>query len=369
MAIAASSGVATGAVPQPGRDATSVEILYNLQALRGVAALLVVMLHVDILLAQVGLPKFGGGGVDVFFVISGFVMVHATRTRSVSPLAFLAQRLARVAPLYWLATLAVFGLALAAPRLFQSTAAHPDELIKSLLFIPFRKSSGEVEPTLFLGWTLTYEILFYLLFACGLAFRSYARGVAWTIGAIVTLVAAGAVLRPQDVVGAFYTHPMLLEFAAGMLLGLAWPRLKAPLPWPCAPAAALAIGLLGLAVLIAAPLIAPHAPQLVVTGAPAVVVVGAALVLERSGWSLGGGLVMMLGDASYSLYLSHPFVTQAFQKVAVGLNSPPAAAPFALAACLASVIAVGVALHLWVERPICTWLRARLSVGLGRGAA
>lgn len=362
MAIAASSGLATGAFPQPGRDATAVDIVYNLQALRGVAALLVVMLHVDVLLAQVGLPKFGGGGVDVFFVISGFVMVHATRARAVTPSAFLAQRLARVAPLYWLATLAVFALALAAPRLFQSTAAHWDELIKSLLFVPFRKSSGEVEPTLFLGWTLNYEIFFYLLFACGLAFRSYAAGIAWTFGAILMLVLAGGVLRPQDVVAAFYTDPILVEFAAGMGLGLAWPHLKHTALWPGAHAAALAIALFALAALIAAPLMAPRAPQLIATGAPAVVLVGAALVLERSGWALGGGVVMMLGDASYSIYLSHPFVTQAFQKAAMALNAPPVAAPFVLAACLMCVIAIGVALHRWLERPICTWVRGRLAV-------
>jgi exopolysaccharide production protein ExoZ len=114
-----------------------------------------------------GFDTFGGGGVDIFFVISGFIMVYTTQSHHVGPFSFFVNRVVRIVPIYWLLTLAVFTLAVIAPHLLGATRAAPSELLKSLLFIPFAKSNGAVQPILFLGWTLNYEMFFYMLFALG----------------------------------------------------------------------------------------------------------------------------------------------------------------------------------------------------------
>src|SRR6185437_14170487 len=134
--------------------------LDNIQALRAIAALLVVFVHLAVPVAALGVAPFGAGGVDLFFVISGFIMVYTTVGRPISGAEFLGRRIVRIVPLYWLLTLAVFGIALIAPTLLQFTTASWGQLLKSLFFIPFAKANGDVQPVLFLGWTLNYEMFF-----------------------------------------------------------------------------------------------------------------------------------------------------------------------------------------------------------------
>jgi peptidoglycan/LPS O-acetylase OafA/YrhL len=185
-------------MPRPG-------VIRNVQALRGLAALLVVFVHLDNLLLAIGLSTFGGAGVDIFFVISGFIMVYTTADRHVTPWSFMADRIARIVPIYWLITLAVFCIALVSPMLLQATRADWNELVKSLFFIPFTKADGVVAPMFYVGWTLNYEMFFYLLFALGLAFPSNRAGAVAVICCLVCLVGAGLVGQPQNVFGKFYS--------------------------------------------------------------------------------------------------------------------------------------------------------------------
>src|SRR6185503_14106408 len=131
---------------------------------------------------------------------------------------FLRNRLTRIAPLYWTITFAVFGVALAAPSLMQSTTADPLHLLKSLAFIPSARGDGQLHPTVFVGWTLNYEMMFYLLFALGMMLPRRWLGLAMTGGLLVAAVVAGLVIRPQNQVVQFYVQPVILEFGAGMAL-------------------------------------------------------------------------------------------------------------------------------------------------------
>ena len=144
------------------RRGRAVGVLRNVQVLRAFAALLVIFVHLDQLLSRLGVPLFGGAGIDIFFVISGFIMVYTTMDREITPWSFMADRIARIVPAYWAATLGVFFLALVAPSLLQTSHMQWDELFKSLVFVPFRKATGLVQPVLFVGWTLNYEMFFYL---------------------------------------------------------------------------------------------------------------------------------------------------------------------------------------------------------------
>ena len=335
-------------------------MIRNIQALRAYAALLVVFVHLRPLLATVGAVPFGSAGVDLFFVISGFIMVHTTRMRPPGGGRFMRNRFARVAPLYWLLTVAVFLLSLAAPGLLQSDVGGPGELLKSLAFLPYMKANHLVQPVLFLGWTLNYEMFFYVLFGIGLCFRRYHVGLLFCAACLLALALVRPLLSPMGVLPAFYTSPVMLEFAAGMGLALvtdAAPRQVAP-----GVRALTTLGLLAALALPLGPLVLPSAPQTLLSGIEATVLVGSAVLLERWGWSLRNAAVLAVGDASYALYLTHPFVTQIVQKLTGRLNPGPFLGGIMLAGCLLLVVAVAVATHRVLEKPLSRWARRGLRV-------
>lgn len=334
--------------PAPGRRPAGT--IDNIQALRAIAALLVVFVHVDALLQALGIPAFGHGGVDLFFIISGYIMVYTTQARPIGPAAFLLNRITRIAPIYWLITLSVYALALVAPTLLQSTSSDPLELLQSLAFVPFEKSNGKLHPVLFVGWTLNYEMFFYALFALGLLAPRRRLGVLAVTAALAALVAVGPSVPPGDAVASFYTRPIVVEFAAGMALAVFGGRLV----FRSRPGRAglVALALAGLVATAAVPLWRPELSRVVTQGLPALVAVGAAVALHQSGLSLSQRWVIALGNASYSLYLVHPFVTQAVQKVARSIGLSPALAAVLLPVTLALVCLAGVLTHLWVEKPL-----------------
>ena len=347
--------------PHPPAEPPRHSALLNVQALRALAAVMVIFVHLGPLAARAGLPavdlEFGNAGVDIFFVISGFIMVYTTGRKPVGPLRFLGDRLRRVAPLYWAVTLAVFAVALAAPCLLQGTRADPRHLLASLSFLPYARADGSYRPVVFVGWTLNYEMAFYVVFALGLALRRRALGVGFSLLVLATAVIVGQVARPAAPVLMIYTQPMIGEFGLGMVLGLLWPRL----PRASSPGgrAALLAGLgLALAAMVFDALTWPSAERAIAFGLPAFVMAAAALLLERSGWSLKWRWIRKLGDASYAIYLTHFFVTQTAVQVVQRLDlRGPAAMACAAALALGCAAGAGLAVHALVEKPMDAVLR------------
>ncbi|MEO7027698.1 MAG: acyltransferase, partial [Caulobacteraceae bacterium] len=189
--------------------------MVSIQYLRALAALAVVLYHA--LQWRSGGFDVGRAGVDVFFVISGFVLWRATSRHRVTPLTFLAARASRVMPLYWLATLAVVASALVWPQFLPQVRPGWGHLLLSLAFIPHFDPRGLPFPTLPPGWSLDYEAGFYILFAIALAFAR--RWRAWAlVGGLAGATLAGLLLAdPAYILGA---NPLLLEFAAGVLIGV-----------------------------------------------------------------------------------------------------------------------------------------------------
>ena len=336
-------------------------MIYNIQALRAVAALFVVSAHfVDFNRPLLERPLgFGIYGVDLFFVISGLVMVHTTSAKPVAPLRFMANRVMRIVPLYWAATLTIFFVALFAPTLLHDTRADWSQLLKSLFFIPFEKSNGVLQPILFLGWTLNYEMYFYALFAVGLLVPSVPKRVLTVAAVFVALVALGAVLRPLDIVARFYTDPIVLEFAYGMVIGVIAGRLSNTRAVALLSKLAVAGGLIWL---VAFPIAVANPPwQAATIGLPAAAVVLGAVRLEASGARVSSPWLLLLGSASYALYLSHAFVIIAVGKTlgAFGL----AGDVFLVAVVIlgtATAIVVAIALYLGFERPVGRLLHGRM---------
>ena len=331
-------------------------MLLNVQALRGLAAFLVVFVHLEALARLGGLPAgltvFGNSGVDVFFVISGLIMVVTTSGRRQTPQGFLRNRITRIAPLYWTITLAVFALALIAPSLLQTTTADPAQLAKSLAFIPYPRGDGAMHPVVFVGWTLNYEMAFYLVFAMGLLLPGRITGLALSIAVLVAAAVTGQLLQPKSPVLAFYTAPMILEFGAGMVLGALFVRDRLPAS-RAAGWTAVAVGAVALVLMLLGPTLWPQFDRALMFGIPALVIVACGLIAERTGLVLGQGWIQTLGAASYSVYLTHFFCTQVVTKAAERLAGFGPWVAWILAPVAFLLVAmVGVLAHRRLELPL-----------------
>lgn len=322
---------------------TAHERLDSVQALRGIAALAVVCNHIPAI-------QNGAYGVDLFFVISGFIVCHVA---AADPGRFMAKRLIRVVPLYWLCTLALFALAWFAPQLMGATRADWVELAKSLTFVPYLKGSGHVYPLLYLGWTLNYEMMFYVLFALSL-WVAPQRPQWVAVPLLLALFGVGQLVPFDSVPLRFWTAPIVIEFVFGILAYGIWRRgLLARLN----PIIAVLLAVSALAVLV---MVHPENPNTRVWqwGPPALIMFLATLSLEGR-WRVPS-LWLLIGNASYSLYLTHPYVIQAFQKKVLPLD---AFTPTKMALMVAAVLiccTIAVAFFKGVERPSNQWLRRKL---------
>ena len=175
-----------------GQPARTDKTIYSLQALRFIAAALVVVSHIR---TEVGLTPFGSSGVDIFFVISGFIIYYVTRDGAPQ---FFTRRLIRIVPLYWLGTLALAAIALKAPGMLNHTSLDADKLLGSLFFIPVWNESVQYHlPLLTLGWSLNYEILFYLVFFIALKI-SHQHRLIITSFLLVSLTAVHPYTAPES---------------------------------------------------------------------------------------------------------------------------------------------------------------------------
>jgi exopolysaccharide production protein ExoZ len=331
-------------------------MIYNVQTLRALAASLVVVTHLDAMLVASGIGRehlaFGTAGVDLFFVISGFVMVYTTNGRAIAPIAFLRDRLQRIAPLYYALTLVVFVVALVAPGLLKSTTASVPDLIRSLLFIPYVKESGEIQPILFLGWTLNYEMFFYTIFALSLLLTGGIRRMMFLSLVIGLLIVAGAFVPQALTIPFFFTRPIMAEFVMGAWIGIAYCR-GHRLP----PALALACLLAGTFVLVGRFWLWPGGERAWWGGiSSAAILIGALWLPEYR-----ERLSQMIGGASYSLYLMHPFIIIAATRICVRLGLFDstmglfASAVFAFVlACVAAILS-----YLYVEKPVTRYFKGR----------
>jgi len=336
-------------------------MVHNLQVLRGIAALMVVFHHGIIQLpaveARLGGLTFGQLGVDVFFVISGFVIYLSASKPDTEARTFLLDRLIRVVPLYWFFTLLLAGLALSLPSLFRSTVVAPDTLLKSLFFIPHHSLAfpERVWPVLVPGWSLNYEMLFYALCAMVLVLapRHILGGISLAIG---SLVIAGFFIESSSPIIQTYTNVVLLEFLGGVVLAALFVRNG--FSGRLALAVALPIGLVLLLLPDAMALTRPMEPAVAIVGA--IAVVAGLLGLEANGWKLTGRVGRVLGDASYSIYLSHIFalglVRVFWTKAQLPADSFLGAILFILVALVVSAV-IGIATYYLIERPALKWMR------------
>lgn len=286
----------------------------SIQVLRGIAALLVVIAHViehPLKQDPVAALITGRFGVEIFFVISGFIIAFVAGAGSFEPRSFVIRRFMRVAPIYWLCTLLVFALAFVAPALFKTTVADVGHLLKSLAFIPSADPTNPTDwrPLFKLGWTLNYEIFFYLVMAL-LFWCDSSRQRAILLTAIMSaLMVASFFVTPRGSLFAFYANLNLLPFVCGVWLAELRGAGHFERGGPKTAMLATAIAVVLTLVLYQQEFRSLTQPVgHVIMTAAAVAIVAAGLLYER--YARDGHLfgLRTVGDASYSLYLTHMFV-------------------------------------------------------------
>lgn len=340
-------------------------LLERLQALRFLAAAAVVIRHIFMELEQHGvafplrdiaLQIPWGAGVDVFFVISGFVITVSAVDKPQSAGAagdFIVRRLIRLWPTYALFTALMLVAMAAIPDNLNHPTIDPAHTAASFVFLPWPEpGDAALYPVLGQGWTLNYEMFFYACFAgVMLAPARHRIGMLWAGG--VALVLAGLVWKLPLPLG-YWADTIVLEFLFGVALAGAYRRVQANSSWMVLAALA------GMATVVFVSMSWPDLPRVVKAGIPALLIVGGIVFSGRTveKW-FGCPPLATLGNASYALYLSHTFTVNLLLIVwmKLGFDAPWA---FVAIAFIASV-AVSLATYLVLEKPSMAFLKDQYS--------
>ena len=341
---------------QPG-SIRGVRKYRGLQILRLTAACMVLLTHSTFYASERLDPAFpvwgkGATGVEIFFVLSGFVMVYSS-TGLVDLAggwkAFAERRIVRIVPIYWIATsLKILAILVTTGRVLH-THLWFRQALESYLFIPARGFAGDITPIVGVGWTLNFEMFFYLLFTLALLFRV---NIYKFVGAILIPLALGAFLRRADWPPiAFYLDTRVLLFFYGMIVarlclsGKHLPRIPAILLLCLS-----AVGLVG-------PWQSPRGFHALPEGISALFLVYSIASLEDLLPRIPS-IILFGADASYAIYLFHPFIAPA---VPVALFRLHLLHPWLSVACsVILALAGGGLIHLYIEAPLNAWLRNRL---------
>lgn len=332
----------------------------SIQVLRGIAAILVVTEHIRFL-------NRGAFGVDIFFCISGFMIMFATYENTNY---FYRKRILRIVPFYALMTIVTYAILLVLPGLFEQTRNNPTFLLKSLLFIPFDIGNGVLQPLLRIGWTINCEMFFYLIFGISMKINHKYRGLLCSsfLGVLVVL---RYVLPVSFAPLTFYGDPIMLEFILGIVCyelsrriytfltsymdtksEKNYPKvipfmcsLVALIVFSCLIFTKLRINILGFR-------------RLFLWGIPAMVLVLCffviGLTLKMPAWTV------RLGDISFSLYLVHYYPILLLDRKVFDFSV------LSLSALLGSIfgilLVIGMAWIAWllIEKKFTSWLRKKL---------
>ncbi len=360
----------------------------GIQALRFVAAMLVVLAHSTAMVNErMHLDMFkwraGWSGVDIFFVISGFVMAISSRTllqRANGWKIFITRRLIRIVPLYWVATTLKLATIIALPALALDSPLELWNTIASYLFIPtFDDKSLLAAPLLKVGWTLNYEMFFYAIFTLALFLGK--SPLKFTAAIFAIAVAVNLFSTPKFPYAYGFLEPILMEFVMGMLVAKLCMRVNninvgvntrlntdlnigaknfidKLLQYISTTKAGAIIG--AVAVVISFVIMFNCAEQPMwwrwaYWGIPSMIIVMVVALGEPALRKVLPKILATLGDSSYSLYLFHTFTVPLLGTLMLKLKL--AQPTLALAACIVISPLVCLAIYAWFELPMTTRLK------------
>jgi exopolysaccharide production protein ExoZ len=319
----------------------------NLQVLRAFAAINVVVFHAIGAAAGYGMPVhyfkplegWGINGVDIFFVISGFMMAEIGLQKNPTPFHFIWDRIKRICPTYYFWTAVMMILSLSIPQILNNQHIDKLQYIATPLFLS-QLLAGKF-PVIFVGWTLEYEMLFYVIFAACLFIKNVNQALWLCLTILAALVFIGL------------SRPLILEFGFGIVVAIVLRRfsekIKGKLAWP-----SFWLGLISLlATLILRP--DPQTPYLLVMGygIPAMVLVFGLVTIPQ----IQNRFSILIGNASYSIYLVQVLVLPAvFKLVTTMSDNYRAFADLVVLFGVLATTAVGIASYFTIELTAKHWL-------------
>lgn len=320
---------------------------------------MILVFHSQQMLNKLGYGKaFIGAeaGVDIFFVISGFIIFYIANQRKLTATDFIVKRLIRIVPLYWFYTSALVALLMVFPQAFNRLNFDLSNIIKSYLFLLSKNNIGNIGTVLFVGWSLTFEMYFYILFSLSLIISPRTQ-----LPFLVIVILIGSILSffiknlPDFSLVIF--SPLPLEFLAGCFIAKLY--LNQKYLQPTLAIAAILLGIFGIIVsgLFGVILSALDANRVGYFALPALFIVYGLVSLEAKQKIQFPTISLFLGDASYSIYLCHLFVIATVSKSYLyfgiaGWMPPEGLLIFAIAASLI----VGSLSYRIFEKPLTDWL-------------
>ena len=317
-------------------------MIENLQALRAFAAINVVFFHIIGTGTAYGfspnifdfLRGWGASGVDIFFIISGFVMMHTQFKKKRNIYEFMRTRIIRIVPIYWFITFVVIISYYVLPgSAFNSENPSFSFAIESLLFLSGLVS--QQSPIIFVGWTVEWEMFFYLVFAISIILPNLRSGL-FFISVVLVLVAF------------INENLILLEFLIGILIALFYYKKKINKNF------ASLILLIGFTILFADNFNKYYFTneRIIHWGLPSALIVLGAIYSPQ----LRSKTIRLLGDASYSIYLIQILTLPVFYKLAKNFNLY-FNHDFLAIFCLIFSILAGLATYIFIERPMILYLK------------
>jgi exopolysaccharide production protein ExoZ len=337
--------------------------------MRGIAAILIMSKHALYEVSQISPVdinyetfRYFSVGIDMFFVLSGFIMIYISREQQGFTAAreFLVRRFLRIVPTYWFYTFVLLGVAMIMPQVLGTAEFVPLHFLKSLFFITYENTAGDLQPFLANGWTLNYEIYFYVIFAlCMILPVKFGLPVMalYFISSVATDFYGLGGINDQ-----FYARPIVLEFLAGSIIG--WLFIKnIRLPSWCF--------WVGVVYTVGAiiTLLFPDTFKMI-TGLDysrmfVATICIALLVLPKGAeyvpapkWGI------RLGDASYTIYLSHPFAIGAITQAVLLMGWQNTLSPWIIFWTIFVVAIIGgLIAYQIIEKPLLSWGKKLLYKG------
>lgn len=350
----------------------------SITLIRGVAASLVLVVHSFMFLDPTKNYfdnfEFTNIGVDIFFVLSGFIMAFAHwddfGKKEGQPIIFLKKRFIRIYPMYLIITLTMAALLNFLPQLFQTMRYDELFLLKSLLFIP-TKIGLTTTLIVAVAWTLAYEVIFYLVFSLCLLFQRR-TGTSLAIAALLCWALAGVIIKPEDYIINFFLSSLPIEFISGIIICIIFKKYKPAIARPSTItiiALCAAMAALGLAALQypASEHTLTSNYRVIYFGIPAALAFIGMLYMPRLKGATTRSAVKLIGDASYSTYLTHYLAIGSLKFIATksGLIETINIYILVILSCAACTIC-GIIVHKIIETPITKFMRGVL---LGKGPA
>lgn len=314
-------------------------ILNNIQILRAFAAINVIYYHIILTSSSYNQPvnfflflkDWGANGVDIFFVISGFVIFYSQSLKKKNAFEFIKARIIRIVPIYWLLTLSIIFLIFLFPNIFRTLELNPIHIFSSLFF--FNAAITEIYPVLSVGWTIEYEIFFYFIYFIAIFFNSKKLPLIFPTITLSILVLIGLI------------KPIVIEFILGILSA----KLYISGKFKKFTNFFLLIALFFFIITI---FFKFELNRIFIYGLPAFFLILSIVNLKQA----NNKLLIYLGNASYSIYLSQAFSVPGFYKISSQLLYSFNGDFLSIMSLILSVI-FGCIVYNFLERPLTKYFK------------